>query len=85
MHLATEMAAAGHPVSQCSADPGHRYPAHSRSYEKVLCCVEGSIVFDQKGSDELSTPDNRPGAEAGEMHSATAGEAGPCFVEAHLR
>ena len=40
-----EMRAGGHPVSEWSNGPGCTYATHSHSYKKLLCCLEGSIVF----------------------------------------
>lgn len=40
-----EMRSAGHRVSEWSNGPADTYSAHSHSYKKVLCCLEGSITF----------------------------------------
>jgi quercetin dioxygenase-like cupin family protein len=67
-----------------SNGPGHRYAAHSHSYEKVLYCVDGSITFileaqdakriDLKEGDRMVLP-------AGTIHSAVVGPAGCTCIE----
>ena len=84
MDFAAEMLAAGHPTAGWSNGPGYSYPAHSHAYEKILCCVEGSIVFHLEGRDELLSPGDRLVVEAGVVHSATVGDAGVRCLEAHL-
>ncbi len=39
------MRASGLPVSEWSDGPGYTYALHSHTYKKMLCCLEGSIVF----------------------------------------
>jgi hypothetical protein len=40
-----EMQAAGWPVSVWSNGPGDAYGKHTHAYKKILCCLQGSIVF----------------------------------------
>ena len=82
--FAKEMQAIGHPVSEWSNSAGYKYTAHSHSYKKVLCCLEGSIVF-HVGDGEVSlSPGDRTVVEAGVEHSATVGPSGVRCAEAHI-
>ena len=71
-----EMEAAGYAVSTWSNGPGDRYGAHSHAYKKVLCCLEGSIVFHTADADTSLTPGDRMVIEPGVEHSATVGPTG---------
>ncbi|HVA05767.1 MAG TPA: hypothetical protein VNG12_03395 [Acidimicrobiales bacterium] len=42
---AEEIRAVGHPVSEWSNGAGYTYGTHAHPYKKILCCLEGSIVF----------------------------------------
>jgi len=67
-----------------SNGPGDRYPAHSHSYEKVLYCVAGSIMFlldaEERKRIELYAGD-RMVLPAGTVHSAVVGPAGCTCIE----
>lgn len=82
--FAAEMRAAGHPVSEWSNRPGDTYAAHAHGYRKILCCLEGSIVFHLGQRDELLRAGDRLVVEAGVEHSATVGAAGVRCAEAHV-
>ncbi|MGH9114464.1 MAG: cupin domain-containing protein [Acidimicrobiales bacterium] len=83
--FAAEMAAAGHPVTVWANAPGDTYAAHSHGYQKVLCCLEGSIVFHLAGHDEPLSQGERLVLEPGTEHSATVGPSGVRCAEAHVR
>jgi uncharacterized protein YjlB len=66
-----------------SNGPGDRYAPHSHEYEKVLYCVDGSIVFvldresrriELKAGDRMVLP-------AGTVHSAEVGPRGCSCIE----
>lgn len=80
-----EMRASGTEVSQWSNAPGDTYGTHSHSYRKLLCCLEGSIVFHLAGGDENLRAGDRLLIEAGVEHAATVGPDGVRCAEAHLR
>lgn len=66
-----------------SNGPGDRYAPHSHAYEKVLYCVDGSIVFvleDDGRTLELRAGD-RMVLPADTMHSAIVGDRGCTCVE----
>ncbi len=66
-----------------SNGPGDRYAPHSHGYEKVLYCVEGSIIFvlEEDGRKlELQTGD-RMQLAAGTVHSAIVGPEGCTCIE----
>jgi quercetin dioxygenase-like cupin family protein len=66
-----------------SNGPGDRYAPHSHAYEKVLYCVEGSIVFvldREAGRLELKAGD-RMVLPAGTVHSAEVGPGGCTCIE----
>ena len=50
-----EMRSLGYPVSDWSNAPGDTYATHSHPYKKILCCLDGSIVFHFESS-KLATP-----------------------------
>jgi quercetin dioxygenase-like cupin family protein len=63
--------------------PGDRYAPHSHGYEKVLYCVDGSIVFVLEGEGrrlELKAGD-RMVLPAGTIHSAEVGPSGCTCIE----
>ena len=78
-----EMRAAGRPVSEWSNGPGYRYGAHSHPYEKVLCCLEGSIVSHLPDGDARLSGGDRLVVRPGVEHSATVGPSGVRCAEAH--
>jgi len=82
--FAEEMQAAGHPVSEWSNGPGYAYSAHAHSYKKILCCLEGSIVFHLGNRDVPLSAGDRTVVEPGVEHSATVGPAGVRCAEAHV-
>jgi quercetin dioxygenase-like cupin family protein len=68
-----------------SNGPGDRYAAHSHNYEKVLYCVDGSIVFvleNEAGKIELK-PGDRMVLASGTVHSAIVGPSGCTCIEGH--
>lgn len=78
------MRAVGHPVSEWSNAPGDTYSAHSHPYQKILCCLEGSIVFHFEHGDESLRTGDRLVVDAGVEHAATVGPAGVRCAEVHL-
>ncbi len=78
-----EMRAAGHPASVWSNGPGDRYGRHSHGYRKILCCLEGSVVFHTSDGDVALRAGDRMILEAGVEHSATVGPSGVRCAEAH--
>lgn len=78
-----EMSAQGHPVSVWSNGPDYRYAAHSHGYRKILCCLEGSIVFHTSDGDLELREGDRMTLEARVEHSATVGPTGVRCAEAH--
>jgi quercetin dioxygenase-like cupin family protein len=81
--FAEEMRNAGHSMSTWSNGPGDRYSTHSHGYRKVLCCLEGSVVFHTSDGDMSLSPGDRITLEAGVEHSATVGPSGVRCAEAH--
>jgi len=79
-----EMRGLGHSVSEWSNGPGDTYAAHSHPYQKILCCLEGSIVFHFDGRDLHLTPGDRTVVEPGVEHAATVGPSGVRCAEAHV-
>jgi uncharacterized protein YjlB len=73
-----------------SNGPGDYYAVHSHKYEKVLCCVQGSIRFllhkDLVIADNTEVVDLAPGdcmiLPAGVRHSAQVGPQGVRCLEA---
>lgn len=80
-----EMASASDHVSEWSNGPGHEYPPHVHHHEKVLLCLEGSIVFHLPEGDVALSEGVRMVVAAGVEHGATVGPAGVRCVEAHVR
>ena len=62
---------------------GDRYAPHSHSYEKVLYCVDGSIVFalEAEGRRLELKPGDRMVLPAGTVHSAIVGQSGCTCIE----
>lgn len=81
--VADELGREGRPVSEWSNGPGDAYGAHSHPYEKLLCCLEGSIVFHLADGDVALSAGERMVLPPGVVHSATVGPAGVRCAEAH--
>jgi quercetin dioxygenase-like cupin family protein len=66
-----------------SNGPGDRYAPHSHGYEKVLYCVDGSIVFllEQEGRRLELKAGDRMVLPAGTIHSAEVGPSGCTCIE----
>src|SRR3954453_8290518 len=80
------LAGEGLDASSWSNGPGDRYAAHAHSYDKVLACARGSIVFglpDTGTSVELESGD-RLELPAGTRHDAAVGPDGVTCLEGHL-
>jgi quercetin dioxygenase-like cupin family protein len=78
-----EMRRAGYPVSHWTNGPGDRYGTHSHGYTKILCCLEGSIVFHTQDGDVALNAGDRMTVGPGVDHSATVGPSGVRCAEAH--
>jgi quercetin dioxygenase-like cupin family protein len=67
-----------------SNGPGDPYREHSHSYNKVLFCLEGSIVFrdESTGADYELQAGDRLEIPRGTQHSAIVGPHGCTCVEA---
>ena len=67
-----------------SNGPGDIYAAHSHSYNKVLFCAEGSIIFhiEPEDADHELRPGDRLDISRGTSHSAIVGRSGVTCVEA---
>jgi mannose-6-phosphate isomerase-like protein (cupin superfamily) len=61
--------------------PGDRYGSHAHHYDKVLYCLEGSIVFHMADGDVELTAGDRLDIGAGTDHAATVGPDGCACVE----
>ncbi len=79
-----EMEAQGWPVSVWGNPPGDTYGRHAHPYKKILCCLDGSIVFHTSEGDVALVAGDRLVLEAGVEHSATVGPQGVRCAEAHL-
>jgi len=62
--------------------PGDSYGAHVHDRDKVLFCLEGSIVFHTDGGDVALRAGDRLDLPAGTKHAATVGPNGCACVEA---
>ena len=82
--FAAEMARAGFPVTVWANGPGDTYGRHSHGYQKVLCCLEGSIVFHTDDADVRLEKGDRLVLPPGTAHSATVGTDGVRCAEAHM-
>jgi quercetin dioxygenase-like cupin family protein len=80
-----EMQAEGWPVSVWSNAPGDTYGVHTHGYKKILCCLQGSIVFHTGQGDIALKAGDRMVLEAGTAHSATVGSEGTRCAEAHVQ
>ena len=65
--------------------PGDRYAPHTHSYEKVLYCVDGSIMFmlEDEGQNLELKPGDRMVLKPGTVHSAVVGPGGCTCIEGH--
>jgi quercetin dioxygenase-like cupin family protein len=79
-----EMRALGHRTSEWSNGSGDTYAAHAHPYKKILCCLEGSIVFHVAEGDVTLSAGDRLVLEPGTEHSATVGPSGVRCAEAHV-
>ena len=77
--FATEGCSAPRPWSN---GPGETYGWHEHDRDKVLFCLEGSIVFHTDDGDVALTAGDRLDLAAGTRHAATVGPAGCACVEA---
>ncbi|MDX1615210.1 MAG: hypothetical protein R3300_12930 [Candidatus Promineifilaceae bacterium] len=68
-----------------SNGPGYRYSAHSHGYDKVICVVKGSILFNlpQKDRSVSLEAGDRLYLTAGAVHDAIVGGDGVVCLEAH--
>ena len=62
--------------------PGETYSWHEHDRDKVLFCLEGSIVFHTEDGDVALTAGDRLDLSAGTRHGATVGPAGCACLEA---
>jgi hypothetical protein len=62
--------------------PGDVYGAHDHPRDKVLFCIEGSIVFTTGDGEIALTAGDRLDLPAGTRHGATVGPAGCACLEA---
>lgn len=69
-------------VSRWGNAPGDTYGWHEHSYEKVLSCVRGGIVFHTDEGDLELGPGDRMVLPPGTAHAATVGRRGVRCVEA---
>jgi quercetin dioxygenase-like cupin family protein len=82
--FAEGMRAAGHSVGEWSNAPGDAYSAHSHPYRKILCCLQGSIVFHLADRDVALKDGDQLELDPGVQHSATVGPSGVRCAEAHV-
>jgi len=84
--LADRLAAEGLVPGSWGNGPGDVYGSHAHGFDKVLVCVEGSIVFGLPGRGEriaLGVGD-RLDLPSGTQHDAVVGPSGVRCLEAHL-
>ena len=62
--------------------PGDTYASHEHARDKVLFCLEGSIVFHTDHGDVSLTAGDRFDMPAGTRHAATVGSEGCSCMEA---
>lgn len=79
-----EMRAAGHAVSEWSNGPGYRYAPHAHPYKKILCCLDGSIVFHFGDRAVSLRTGEQVVVEPGVEHSAVVGPGGVRCAEAYV-
>lgn len=75
---------AGATVSVWANGPGDHYSVHTHGYRKVLCCLQGGIVFHLPDADVALGPGARTIIEPGTPHSADVGTQGVRCAEAHF-
>jgi len=64
--------------------PGDTYAPHSHAYRKVLCCLDGSIIFHLPDGEVRLNRGDRVVIEAGHRHAASVGPGGVRCAEAHF-
>ena len=79
-----EMETAGWTVSVWTNGPGDTYATHTHAYKKILCCLQGSIVFHTDRADIALKEGERMVLAPGTPHSATVGRKGVRCAEAHV-
>jgi quercetin dioxygenase-like cupin family protein len=62
--------------------PGDVYGWHAHAYDKVLICVQGSIIFHGRDGDFTLAAGDRLDIDAGTEHAATVGYEGVACMEA---
>jgi mannose-6-phosphate isomerase-like protein (cupin superfamily) len=68
--------------SSWSSGPGDTFGWHAHERDKVLVCVEGSIVFRTEAGETALEAGDRLDLPAGTRHAAVAGPRGCACVEA---
>ncbi len=68
-----------------SNGPGDRYSQHTHGYQKILYCVEGSIIFQLQDRDIELHAGDRMVLEPGTVHSAVVGPRGCSCIEGRGR
>jgi quercetin dioxygenase-like cupin family protein len=66
-----------------SNGPLVEYAAHEHDRDKVLYCIEGSIVFHTSDADITMSPGDRLDLPARTVHTATVGPAGVTCWESY--
>jgi quercetin dioxygenase-like cupin family protein len=80
-----EMALAGAAtVSVWANRSGDTYAPHAHAYRKVLCCLDGSIVFHLPDGDASLGAGDQLEIAPHTRHSASVGSAGVRCAEAHF-
>lgn len=77
-----ELEARGLDLRSWSNGPGERYGWHDHSYQKVLVCLAGSIVFQTDDGDVSLGAGDVLEVEPGTRHAATVGPQGVRCAEA---
>ncbi|MGH3321689.1 MAG: cupin domain-containing protein [Streptosporangiaceae bacterium] len=84
--IARMMEAEGlHGLRRWGGPPGDTYDWHEHSYEKILYCAYGEIVFHVEDGDAPMGPGDRMVLPPHTRHAATVGPAGVRCVEAQHR
>jgi hypothetical protein len=79
-----EASAEGWPVTVWANHGGYSYGRHAHGYKKILCCLQGSIVFHTDEGDVRLTEGHRLVLPSGTAHAATVGPEGVRCAEAHV-